>query len=247
MAAAGRSGCRSSVTSWMVPPVCRLAVRRTRRRSPSGSTSSRSGPPPRTVASVRSSTGIDDSPPVAAARRRLWAVDQLGDGVPAVADHRGRTAHGRGHHPVVDHDEAQVLARRTLLDQHVGAVLPGPGARPRASSSGSVMPTVMPWPCSPRAGFTTTSPTSSRNVGVGLVEGGQAPLGHRDARPRRGSAGSRACRRSGSWPPPVVNSESDSRVTTLRPPWVRRSSPASASSTSTWIPRRRASSAMIRA
>ena len=45
----------------------------------------------------------------------------------------------------------------------------------------------------------------------------------------------------------VVYSERASRVTTERPPWVRRSSPASASSTSTRIPRRMASSAMIRA
>ena len=44
-----------------------------------------------------------------------------------------------------------------------------------------------------------------------------------------------------------VNSDSDSRVITLRPPWVSRISPVSASRTSTQIPRRSASSAMIRA
>ncbi len=44
-----------------------------------------------------------------------------------------------------------------------------------------------------------------------------------------------------------VYSDSDSRVTTLRPPCDSRISPASASSTSTQMPRRIASSAMIRA
>jgi hypothetical protein len=45
----------------------------------------------------------------------------------------------------------------------------------------------------------------------------------------------------------VVSSDSDSRVTMLRPPCESRSSPARASTTSTVTPRRSASSAMIRA
>ena len=44
-----------------------------------------------------------------------------------------------------------------------------------------------------------------------------------------------------------VNSDNDSCVTTVRPPTDSRSSPLSASATSTRIPRRSASSAMIRA
>ena len=38
IAASTRRGCTTSVTSWMVPPVCRLAVLRTARRCPAGST-----------------------------------------------------------------------------------------------------------------------------------------------------------------------------------------------------------------
>ena len=45
----------------------------------------------------------------------------------------------------------------------------------------------------------------------------------------------------------VVNSDSDSRVSTVRPPTDSRISPNSGSVTSTRIPRRSASSAMIRA
>ena len=44
-----------------------------------------------------------------------------------------------------------------------------------------------------------------------------------------------------------VYSLSDSRVITVRPPCDNRISPVSASITSTWMPRRTASSAMIRA
>ena len=81
---------------------------------------------------------------------------------------------------------------------------------------------------------------------VVLVEGGQPPRGTT----RPASATMRRVRRLSShrlMATAEVDSDSDSRVTTLRPPWVSRISPVSASSTSTRIPRRMASSAMIRA
>ena len=48
--------------------------------------------------------------------------------VPGADDLRGPAQRG-GHHLVVDHDQAQVVARGALLDQHVGMLLTGPGQR----------------------------------------------------------------------------------------------------------------------
>ena len=127
-----RAGCSSAVTSWMVPPVCRLAVRRTASTSPSGSTSCSWWPGlGARRRAVTSSTGMRDSPPVAAARRRLCALDELGDVVHPVADDRGRPADGGGDDLVVDDDDAQVLAGDAAPRAARRGRTGGPARRPR--------------------------------------------------------------------------------------------------------------------
>ena len=76
-AALRRTGCGVSVTSWMVPPVCRLAVLRTvtwcRWQHLVHAVAA-----PATQRRVSASSGMRDSPPVAAAPTALF-LDQLGD------------------------------------------------------------------------------------------------------------------------------------------------------------------------
>ena len=138
-------------------------MRRTRRRTPSGSTSLNDQPASLTVAI---GYVIDGNPGFTAGRRRAapaLGIDQLAHGVvPGADDFRGLSQCG-GHHLVVDHDQPEVVARRTLLDENVGMLLAGPRQGRIRAPPGLSTPTVMPLPCSPRVGLTTTSPTSSRN------------------------------------------------------------------------------------
>ena len=97
-AAAATSGCSWSVTSSIVPPVCRFAVRRTRIRSPVGRDVVHR------VAGLGDHLGggrVERDARLAAGRPLAPAAgrpDQLGDRVPAVPDHLGGTADGGGDH-----------------------------------------------------------------------------------------------------------------------------------------------------
>ena len=119
----------SAVTSWIVPPWCRFAVRRTRSRSPSGSTSSNDQPASLTVASVTSSSGMLGLAAGGRAAPPALRLDQLAHGVMAGADDLGGHAQRGGDDLAVDHHQPQVVARRTLLDQHLRVLLAGPGQR----------------------------------------------------------------------------------------------------------------------
>ena len=128
--AAAISGCSRSVTSSMVPPVCRFAVRRTRMRSPLGGTSSIAQPDAATTSAVVSSSGMRDSPPVARSRRRL--VDRTSSATgcrPSPTTSAGRRT------AAATTCRSITMTRRSspgdqLLDQHVGAELQGVGDRP---------------------------------------------------------------------------------------------------------------------
>lgn len=52
-------------------------------------------------------------------------LDQLADAVPTVADHRGGTTDGGGHHLVADHQHAQVVAGVVALQQHARIEMAG--------------------------------------------------------------------------------------------------------------------------
>ena len=74
--------------------------------------------------------GIERDAALAAGRRRApaaLALDQVAHGGLAVADDVRGPADRGGDHPVVDHDEAQVLALGAGLDQHPIAELPRRG------------------------------------------------------------------------------------------------------------------------
>ena len=88
-------------------------------------------------------------------------LDQFEHRVLTGSDHLCGLSDGGRDDLAVDHHQAQVVAARPLLDQHLGQCY---GSREcRVEFVGSVHSTVMPLPCSPRVGLTTTSPTSSRN------------------------------------------------------------------------------------
>jgi hypothetical protein len=59
--------------------------------------------------------------PDAAARIAVDDLDQLGDGVPAIAHDVPRHPLGHRHHPAVDHQDAEVLPRLAGLDDDAGA------------------------------------------------------------------------------------------------------------------------------
>ena len=156
-------GLMSSVTSRMVPPVCRFAVRRTTRRSLVGSTSSRPYPPSATVSSVSSSTGMTDSPWVAAERLRLCASTSCRTVcLPLPTTSGGRRTAAAITLPLMTTRRRSSPAQRSSMITSGQCLAAHASARSR--SSGSVTPTVMPAPCSPRAGLTTTEPTSLMNA-----------------------------------------------------------------------------------
>ena len=220
IAAWARVGCRSSVTSWMVPPVCRLAVRRTRRWCPVGSTSPSSHPSSWTVASVRSSTGMRDSPPVAASRRRLWRSMRSRTVLrPSPTISAGRRTAAATTAPSI------TTMRRSSpgASSSMRISAPTPPARWRATSSSSDLrtPTVMPAPCSPRTGFTTTAPASSMKRWSSSLKLAVRPIGTRTP---ASATTLRVMRLSSQrlMATAEVYSDSDSRVTTVRPPCSRR-------------------------
>ncbi len=187
-----------------------------------------------------------DSPPVAAERRRLSAGSRtLCSPVPMTSG--GSRSAAATTRPSI------TTSRRSSPGTRCSISTSGYCARARARaadrSSGpfsAVTPTVMPLPCSPRVGLTTTSPTSLRNAKspsskvASRARGTVMPASETRRRVNRLSSHRHMATAE-------VYSDSDSRVMTLRPPCVSRISPVSASSTSTQIPRRSASSAMIRA
>ena len=115
----------SAVTSWMVPPWCRLAVRRTRNRSPSGRTSSNDQPASLTVPSVTSSSGNLGFAAGGRAAPPALSLDEFTHTVMAGADDLRRYPQRGGDDLAVDDHQPQIVTRRTLLDQHLGVLLAG--------------------------------------------------------------------------------------------------------------------------
>ncbi len=153
----------SAVTSWMVPPWCRFAVRRTRSRCTFGQHVIER--PARLFdrrlgdlvdRDLRFAAGGGTAPPA-------LHLDQLAHGVVTGADDFGGNAQRGSDDLAVDHHQPQIVARRALFDQHFRVLLAGPGQRRLEFGSVPSTPTVMPLPCSPLVGFTTTSPTSATN------------------------------------------------------------------------------------
>jgi hypothetical protein len=105
---------------------------------------------------------------VAAARIAVHLVDQLADGVHAVADHMRRIAPGGGDQLVADHQQAEIVARHVALDHHVVADL---GGRPegRAALLAVSMLTVTPLPWLPSCGLTTTGRRFLHGGGPGIL------------------------------------------------------------------------------
>ena len=173
--------------------------------------------------------------------------DQLGDGAPSVADDLGGTADRGGDHLAVDHDDPEVVALDELLDQHVGAEQQGVGdgaletgvvADPHRDAAALLAPGRLDH-------HLADLPQQAGRRGQVALGGGR-PAG--DPHPARCMI-RRVTRLSSQRliATAVVSSDSDSRVSTVRPPTDSRISPNSGSVTSTRIPRRSASSAMIRA
>lgn len=165
--------------------------------------------------------------------------------MPAVADHRGGTTDGGGHHLVANHQHAQVVAGVVALQQHARIEMAGGldglldlfrGAQVHRHALALL--------AVHRLDHQRTVLGEER--GVFLRAAGQALLW-------LAQAGVLQARwvRTLSWQrvmlTAVVRSESDSRQRICRPPWVRVNRPPSASSTRTSMPRRWASSTMIRA
>jgi hypothetical protein len=171
------AGWVSSVTSWIVPPVCRFAVRRTAISVPWPAARPRgpSPPPPRRALGL----GVERDDAFAAGRGGpppALRLDEFAHRRAAVAHDARRPPQRRGHHLVVDDDQAQILALEAFLDDHFVAE-----ARARSTaaaiSSRVVSPTEMPRPCSPRAGLTTTAAMASRKA-ARPVRSGRDLRGH---------------------------------------------------------------------
>ena len=98
---------------------------------------------------------------IAAARIGVDQVDQFGDGVDAVAEDLGRLAPGGGHDPPAHHQQAIVVARGELLDQHRFALLEG-GVIGGGHLLAVVRFVATPRPWLPSRGLTTTGRPISR-------------------------------------------------------------------------------------
>ena len=122
-----------------------------------------------------------DSPPVARSRRRL--VERPARRPCAGRRRRPRRDGGRRPRPPpVDDDDAQVLAGTAPRRGRRGRTA-APASTARSSPASSRTPTVMPRPCSPRAGFTTTAPTSaiSARASASSPSPARTPAGDPDA------------------------------------------------------------------
>ena len=231
------------MTSWMVPPVCRLAVRRTSSSTPSSSTVDRSCPAASTTPVVTSSIAIRDDPSVAAARSESSdSINCSTVASPSPTTLRWPTDRRRDDRSV-DHDDAEVLALAPLLEQHVGAELLRQldrGDQPGAVGDPDRDPRRLPRPgsASPRG-----PPTRSRKARSASSNVASRPAGRR--RPARSStvrvSALSSHRRKAT---ALVWSDRDSIVWTVRSPWVSSISPMSGSRTVTPIPRLAASSTM---
>ena len=91
----------------------------------------------------------------AAAGIGVHLLDQLHDGVNAVAEHVGRLAAGGRHHAVAYDQQAIIVAGGELLDQNLLALQPG-GLEARATCSRVVRLVATPRPWLPSCGLTTT-------------------------------------------------------------------------------------------
>ena len=162
-------------------------MRRTARRSPSASTSSRWWPASAMHASVASS--IVTWPTPCAVFGLTQPLDELVDRRASVAR---RPSPAAGPPPPPPRPRSPRRARRR----------PGSAARaaprgrrrerrrwPRARSGTVVTPTVIPQPCSPRAGFTTRSPHSSRKATSASSPVASRPAGMRSPAPGHHLAG----------------------------------------------------------
>ncbi|MNE26711.1 hypothetical protein D3C80_1200890 [compost metagenome] len=185
------------------------------------------------------------SPPVAAWRRRLWASIRAPTACwPSPTICAGwRMAAATTSKPMTTMRRSRPawkLSSSTRLSNCRAA------STASLISSRVVRLTATPLPCSPSSGLTTTAPWSSRKARLSSALPASCCAG--TCRPALAST---LWVRLLSWHrvilTAVVRSLSDSRQRTRRPPWIRVNRPPSASSTCTSIPRRYASSTMIRA
>ncbi|MNV38189.1 hypothetical protein D3C71_1297350 [compost metagenome] len=191
------------------------------------------------------SCGILLSPPVAACRRRLWAsINAPMECWPSPTTSAGRRmAAATTSKPITTMRRSRPswkLSSSTRLSKWRAASMAC------CTSSMVRKSTATPWPCSPSSGLTTTRWCSSRKARLSSALPAICCAGRFNP-----AALSTLWVRLLSWHrvmlTALVRSLRDSRQRTRRPPWLRVNIPASASSTCTSMPRRCASSTMIRA
>ena len=246
-AASTSRGWTMPVTSWMEPPVCRFAVLRTSTFLPASGTDVQ-GEAGGGQAAL--GFGIDGNAALALGRRlaaaRL-ALDQRTQVVLAVADHHRRTADRRGGELVADDHQAQVFAGEAGLEQHA--------VRDRARILDGLLDLLQVHQADGDAAPLLAARRFDDDAAVPGDEGFDlvVPAGRIDLL-RNLHAGLAAPRRRVTalssqmdTATPEVSSDRLSRQWIERPPCDSRKKPPAPSVTSTPMPRRRASSMMIRA